>query len=229
MKNKNAVAVQNLIRLLPLETLKDEEIVLNLIRAFGIVQWGTPVFGEDEQWKNTSGDMAGIYQTPGQLAKALIYLSQFKIQSYCEVGVFQGGNFLFVSEYLKRFNPDIQCTGVDPSDYLNPEIRSMIEQSGFMKFFAGTSETIGNENSFDLVFLDGDHSDEWITKDYNNLGKQAKICMMHDIQETSCPDVVAFWERLKSTVKKKIVKEFLEHKASVPLQGIGIIHGKGAE
>lgn len=37
MKNKNIVVVQNLIRRLPIEVLKDSEVVANLVRAFGLV------------------------------------------------------------------------------------------------------------------------------------------------------------------------------------------------
>ena len=71
MKNKNIIAVQNLIRCLPINALEDAEVVANLVRAFGIVQWGPDAFGEDEKFKNASVEMAGIYQTPNQIAKAL--------------------------------------------------------------------------------------------------------------------------------------------------------------
>jgi hypothetical protein len=93
MKNKNIIVVQSLIKQLDLDTLKRPEIVTDLIRAFGIVQWGPDAFGNDEKFKNATEDMAGIYQTPDQTAKALVYLSDFKINNYLEIGVFQGGNF----------------------------------------------------------------------------------------------------------------------------------------
>jgi len=94
MKNKNIIAVRNLIRALDIESLKNPDVVANLIRAFGIVQWSvTGAFGDDEIFKNQTAEMAGIYQTPDQTAKALVYLSQFEINTYLEIGVFQGGNF----------------------------------------------------------------------------------------------------------------------------------------
>ena len=102
MKNKNIITVINLIRLLPLEQLRNPEIIINLIRSFGLVQWGPPVFGDDEAFKNRAVDMAGIYQIPAQLAGALIYLSRFEINSYAEVGVFQGGNFLLSPSGIGR-------------------------------------------------------------------------------------------------------------------------------
>lgn len=224
MQNKNIIVVTNLIKLLDKETLRNHDVVVNLIRAFGIVHWGLPVFGEDEAWKNTSQDAAGIYQTPTQLAKALIYLSGFEINSYAEIGVFQGGNFLFVSEYLRRFNPEIVCVGIDPTNFLNPEVKEYIDSNAsWMTFKAATSEDVKG-GKFDLVFIDGNHDGGWVIKDWENLGKHAKICMIHDIQETSCPEVVAFWNDLDK--KGKEVVECLDHSSPVPLQGIGIIHSK---
>ncbi len=219
MKNKNIIAVQNLLRCLNLDDLKNPEVVANLVRAFGIVQWGPDVFGEDEKFKNPLVDMAGIYQTPDQIGKALIYLSDFEINSYCEIGTFQGGNFLFVSEYLRRFNPEIKCLTIDPTNYLNEEIKEIINQEEYLKFQSASSEEICGQK-FDLCFLDGDHSAEWIKKDWENLGRYAKICMIHDIQEVSCPGVVEFWEMIKG--KNPIT--FLDYTSEQPLQGIGIIH-----
>lgn len=221
MKNKNIIAVRNLVRCLDLESLKNPEVVANLVRALGIVQWGPDAFGEDEKFKNPSVDMAGIYQTPNQTGKVLVYLSDFEINSYCEVGTFQGGGFLFVSEYLRRFNPEIKCLTIDPTNFLNPEIREIIESEMWLSFKAMTSDQIAGEE-FDLCFLDGDHSSEWVKKDWENLGKHAKICMIHDIQEVSCPGVVEFWE----TVKGKKPITFLDYTSEKPSQGIGIIHNK---
>jgi len=39
MKNKNIVAVRNLIRCLDIESLRNPEVVANLVRAFGLVKW----------------------------------------------------------------------------------------------------------------------------------------------------------------------------------------------
>ncbi len=222
MRNKNIIAVVNLIHCLEVESLRNPEVVANLIRAFGLVCWGPPVFGKDEQFKNHATEMAGIYQTPDQLSKALVYLSNFKINTYLEIGIFQGGNFLFVSEYLKRFNPEIKCMGIDPTNYLNPEIRELTELSEWMRIASVTSDKLDGRK-FDLVFIDGDHSAEWVKKDYESVGQHAKICMLHDIQEGSCPAVMQFWDNLKKTTKKTCI-EFLESQDAGPIQGIGIMH-----
>jgi hypothetical protein len=227
MKNKNIIAVSNLIQCLEIESLRNHIVVSNLVRAFGLVQWGPPVFGSEELFKNPSEDMAGIYQTPAQIAKALVYLSDIQINTFLEIGVFQGGNFLFMSEYLRRFNPDIRCFGIDPTNYINPEIRQIIDLSEWMRFASVTSDQIQGRR-FDLVFIDGDHTENWIKRDYENVGRHAKVCMIHDIQETSCPDIVAFWNGLRM-VEDKVLVELLDCSTDVPLHGIGIIHGKEME
>ena len=222
MKNKNILVVQNLLQLLPLDSLRDPEIIVNLIRAFGIVQWGPDVFGKDEIWKNRSSDMAGIYQTPAQLAEALVYLSDKKIENFIEIGTFQGGNFLFMAEYLRRFNPDIQCFTIDPTGFLNPEVAAVIDAEDWMKFIPCPSDDLSGKK-FDLVFIDAGHTKAEIENDWQNLGRHAQICMVHDIQETTCPGVIEFWENLKKDNPKAFIVEFLDHDAPVPLQGIGII------
>lgn len=221
MKNKNIIAVQNLIRCLPINALEDAEVVANLVRAFGIVQWGPDAFGEDEKYKNASVEMAGMYQTPNQIAKALVYLSSLKINSYLEIGIFQGGTFLFISEYLRRFNPDIKCLGIDPTPFLNDEIRAIIETNLFMSFKSVNSDQLSGKE-FDLVFIDGEHIDGWVKRDYDNVGQYAKICMIHDIQELSCPEVVEFWE----TIKGKKPVTFLDYTSANPSQGIGMVFGR---
>lgn len=222
MRNKNILAVQNLLRYLDIQSLRSPEVVANLVRAFGLVQWGPPVFGDDEVFKNAAADMAGIYQTPDQIGKAMVYLSGFKIDSFLEVGVFQGGNFLFMAEYLRRFNPDIYCLGIDPTNFLNLEIRTIIDSAKWLQFSPVTSDQIAGMK-FGLVFIDGDHSETWLNKDYENVGCYAKICMFHDIQETSCPGTVKFWKALKAAYNGETV-EFLDHRTNIPFQGIGIVH-----
>jgi len=218
MKNKNIIAVQNLLRCLSLESLKNLEVVTNLVRAFGIMYWPS-ASGPEVAFIQQQG--AGLAQTPSQIAKTLVYLSRFRINSFCEIGVYFGGNFLFCSEYLRRFNPDIHCTGIDPGNYLDSEIRAIIEQETWLNFKSCTSDEIAGMG-FDLIFLDGDHTTPWITRDWVNVGQIAKICAFHDLQEPTCPDVGMFWATLQN--EKKVKVEFLDDPSGQNIHGIGIIH-----
>ncbi len=222
MKNKNIIVVQNLLRCLDLESLRNSEIVANLIRAFGIMNWGPNTAGPEIAFINQGG--ASIGQTPDQIAKALVYLSKFRIDSFCEIGVMHGGNFLFCSEYLRRFNPGIQCLGIDPTNYLDAEIREIIEKEMWLTFKSVTSDQISGQ-VFDFVFIDADHTTSWIEKDWENVGRHAKICAFHDLQDPLWPDMAAFWTTLKDKKKEKV--EFLNDPSGCKTHGIGIIYDKG--
>lgn len=224
MKNKNILAVQKLLRGLDLESLKNPEVVANLVRAFGIMNWGPKTTGPEVNFINLSG--ASIGQTPDQIAKALVYLSKFKIDSFCELGIMHGGNFLFCSEYLRRFNPGIQCFGVDPSNNLDSEIKEIINAEDWLHYEKQTSEDMAGKK-FDFVFIDGDHVAPWPAKDYENVGQHAKICAFHDLQDPFWgADVSKFWKELKSIPGKTMV-EFLDDPSGLMTHGIGIIHGRG--
>ena len=225
MKNRNVILIQNLLRSLDLESLRNPEVISNLVRIFGIMPWGPSTTGPEAQYINPGG-IAAIGQTPDQIAKALVYLSKFKIESFCEVGVCYGGNFFFMSEYLRRFNPTIQCTGVDPTMNPDSDIREIIDLSDWMRHLSLTSNQIAGRE-YDLVFIDGDHVAPWPENDWNNLGKQAKICMFHDLQEPIWPDVAAFWITIKG-LKGKVTMEYLDDPSGRSTHGIGLIHDKGA-
>ena len=224
MKNKNILAVQNLLRCLDIASLKNPEVVANLVRAFGIMNWGPATAGPEEKFIGSGG--AAIGQTPNQVAGMLVYLSAFKINSFCEIGVMHGGNFLFVSEYLRRFNPDIQCLGADPTNYLDSEIREIIEKEMFLTFKSVTSQQLVGQ-AFDFVFIDGDHIAPWPANDYENVGQYAKVCGFHDLQDPLWPDVATFWEGLKGTVKKEVMVEFTSDLSGCRSHGIGLIHDRG--
>jgi len=222
MKNKNILAVQNLIRCLPLDILKDPEVVANLVRAFGIVAWGPRTIGPEVRFINP--DNIGIAQTPDQIAKALVYVSQFKINTFCEIGIYHGANLLFCSEYLKRFNPDIKCFGIDPTDFLDSDIKELIDKEIWITLKPLTSEDMKGKK-FDFVFIDADHTQPWPQRDWQNLGQHAKICGFHDLQDPGWPDIGKFWNTLKGN-NNKVMMEFLDDLSNMKTHGIGIIHDK---
>jgi len=138
-------------------------ITIVKFRSYGIVAWGPRTIGPEVQFINP--DNIGMAQTPDQVAKMLVYLSQFKINSFCEIGIYHGANLLFCSEYLRRFNPDIKCFGVDPTNYLDPDIRDFIGKELYITLKSMTSEDMKGEK-FDFVFIDGDHVQPWSQQDY---------------------------------------------------------------
>lgn len=225
MRNKNIIAVQQLIRTLDIQSLRNPAVVANLVRAFGIVAWGPRTIGPEVQFINP--DNIGIAQTPDQIAKMLVYLSQFKINSFCEIGNYHGANIFFCSEYLRRFNPDIKCFGFDPTDFIDSEIGEAINKETWITLKKLTSEDVKGEK-FDFVFIDGDHVQPWVQRDWQNLGVHAKICGFHDLQDPGWPDVAKFWDYLKGN-KDKVMVEFLDDQSNMKTHGIGIIHDKNID
>jgi hypothetical protein len=218
--NRNIKPVLNILRTLDVASLKNYEVVANLVRLFGLMPWVLPgmgLQGPEVEYVNPTY-VAAIGQTPNQIAKALVYLGDYKINSYCEIGLYYAGTFLFVSEYLRRFNPEIKCLGVDPNNHVSPEIREMVELSDWMRFATVTSEQIVGRK-YDLVFIDGEHTAPWPGKDWDNVGKYSDICMFHDIQDELWPDAGALWRTLKG---KKV--EFLDTWEDRATHGIGLIH-----
>lgn len=192
--------------------LRNVDYVEALIRTFGIVYEARCAYGLDNQYM-VSPSQTGIYQTPIQLAEFLVEISHKRLSSYLEVGVYKGGNFLFVSNYLKMFNPFIICTALDIVDLLNEDTRDLVNVT------IGTTENL-KKQKFDLVFIDADHEYNEVRADFMNVGQHAKYCAFHDINDESCPGPSLFWGEIKHLYKSK---EFTKHSLNQKVHGIGLM------
>lgn len=185
--------------------------ILKIITDFGIVYEPRSPYGE---WNEFMVKDLGIYQTPGQIAEAIYFLSKHQINSYLELGVYHGGNYLLLSQFLKLFNPDVKCLGVDlDCRFLHAGIGEHVQ------VVSGTSNDYKGQ-SFDLVHIDADHQYASVKQDWENVGKYAKICMFHDINDDTCPGSKKLWNEIK---QGKEVKEFLYQTDGKNVHGIGII------
>ena len=193
-------------------SVKDIE---DIICQFGLVHDKGCDYGEFKKYMVAQRVDLGVYQTPRQFAECIYDLLQLDINSYFEIGLFNGGSYLIMTEFLKLKNPNVKCIGVDITDkYMLSEVKPLLD--GFeMK----TSDDFAGKQ-FDLVFIDGDHRYSGIKTDWDNVGKFAKYVIIHDINQPTWPAVKKFWNEIKTDKKHK---EYLYQTENKNVHGIGLI------
>jgi Methyltransferase domain len=195
------------------DQLIDLEYVEALIKRFGLYYDIRDIYGEPyNQWM-IKNYMGGMYQQPRQIAQSLIYLHDKGIKSYLEIGTFYGYTFAFVTAYLSKFGLEL-AIAFDSNSYFN--MYEQVEESMpsvFMNYIArhGPIEINGHKgwikilegNKYDLVFIDGNHAYSAVKEDYENVGKYARFCAIHDINDMYIEDEcegggpVQFWKELE--------------------------------
>lgn len=174
------------------------------------------------------------WQYPNQFSKFLVSLSKLEIKTNLEIGVGYGGTFIIITEYLKRFNPNLKSYAIDPhysifmdiyANDINPDTTYILDYST-SKRFINLSDI-----QYDLSFIDGDHAFEAVTADYNLVKNNSNILVLHDIFNDACPGVVSLWNILKKVYyKKNKIDEFTEQYEEVTKRqnkkylGIGVIY-----
>ena len=153
-----------------------------------------------------------IFQYPNQLAPYLQLLSGLSVQSYMEIGVRWGGNFMLTVEYLKRFNTVSRGVAIDL--YESPLARHYCQRTPNMEFHqlnsqSSTFRRFLEGRTFDAIFIDGDHSYAGVKTDFLSVVGKARIYIFHDIVSTPCPGVAKFWSELKATEQYE-THEFIE-------------------
>jgi hypothetical protein len=118
----------------------------------------------------------GSWQQPEELAALLHYLQDYPIQSFLEIGTFQGRTFKVIADFLTELNPQVRCCTVDPI------VHSDRLEDPRYTYILGTAEAVAHD-SFDLVLIDGDHATNSVRSDFERVGRQAKICVFHDIED----------------------------------------------
>jgi len=211
--------------------LLSRKLLLQRLREFGLSHnnWGGLATYQD--WYNVS--LAGCMQVPTELADFLLYAAKTQPRSMIEVGVFTGGTAIFAAAFFKALFKDFEYVCLDIKDQLLilPETD---ERLGMRYEFGKTSDDFEGQ-SFDVVFIDGDHSFLWAKRDYLNLGRYAnKICAFHDINAKEYlakgGGVYTFWRNLRSSAARDLsVVELCHSAAHVGIQddgnwmGIGIM------
>ncbi len=208
------------------EALRSLEWLVQMIREVGLV----PVpdaeitYEGETDWLNSS--QQGLIQLPREYARWLLLLAELRPATYLEIGTFNGATASLAAAFLQRFNPAFSATTLDvwPAFVFYHEVRGLIP----LRYVVGKTSFDFAAEKFDAVFIDGDHSFEWAWADYQNVGRAAKVCALHDVNNAPYRDlafggVCGVWDLLKRDEAAPGITftEIFEH-PSREIMGIGV-------
>lgn len=157
-------------------------------------------------------------QDPEEFQAFLQFISTKNITSYLEIGVARGDTFHAVVSTLPAGSRALavdypqQQWGLDDSRLdLLKAIDDLREKGYDAQVIFGDSKAseiidrVREHDMFDLCFIDGDHSFDGVSSDYDNYGLFSTYCAFHDIADPGNAnnrgeviEVKRFWEHLKA-------------------------------
>jgi len=186
-------------------------------------------------YKFFNGTYTHLLQIPEELADFIIYLKKIektrgKFRKMLEVGFGNG----FTNTILNKFFNFEQIVVIDnfSASTSNDSLVTNLRNKNLIVLCGNsTSEwCIKNANKlgpFDLVFIDGNHQEPFVQKDFENysplINKNGFIAL-HDIASEEWPDVSKRWSIIKKN-KKFHSKEFVCRDYKIKF-GIGLISKK---
>jgi hypothetical protein len=202
---------------------KSKKLILEILRHQTNFEWGG--------YRLYDGTHTHLHQNPEELTDFIFYLLDYqkkkKLKKFLIIGYLDG----FTDAILNKFFQFEEIVAVDTFQ----ESGSGLLFRANLKFknltiICGDSTSdrvVNNFNKFapfDLVFIDGNHSYDFVKKDFENtkniVSKNGLICF-HDIKAPSAPDVGRFYNSLKKD-KNYTFKEF--YCDWTPMKtGIGIV------
>ncbi len=206
-----------------MEKLRSFDWLVETIRLAGLVpipEAAATYLGEEDF---INGTQQGLIQLPREFARWLLLLGEHRPQSYLEIGCFNGATATLAGAYLRRFMPEARVVTCDvfPAFLFRAEASALVP----LEYVVGSTSYDFAGEDFQAVFIDGDHSFEWAWADYVNVGRAARLCALHDVnnapyREMYLGGVCGAWERIKVEESGEFI-EFFEH-PKAEIMGIGV-------
>jgi hypothetical protein len=177
-----------------MEKVRSVDDLTKFICTIGLFYDNRNLYGKYQSFMLPEGH-GGLWQNPEELATFLWSNKQLfidaKIQSYLDIGTFNGYTTFVIVEFLKTFvNPDIRVKTIDPFVLIHPNMVDYI-----MPYFQQTTIEGINEE-YDLVFIDGLHEHPGPSNDFDHVSKYATLVFFHDVTDRHCPAVRETFARL---------------------------------
>lgn len=184
------------------------------------------LYGDDVKYMNIIKNV-GLWQVPRQLAEYLIKLSTLDIKSFLDIGTCSGITITIICIYLSKFKlSEVQT--IDVNNQVNRKLFLKWNELALPITFTLIKNgqnyiDVIKQKKWDIVFIDGNHSYDYVKNDYIHAIELTKIITFHDINDVFCKDVVKLWNEIKLEKHFKEYYEFTYHSHNQKLMGIGLL------
>jgi len=178
------------------------------------------------------GTYTHLLQIPEELADFIIHLKKIektrgKFRNMLEIGFGNGSTNTILNKFFK-FEKIVVVDNFSANTSNSTVVANLRNKNLIILCGDSTSEwCIENTEKlgpFDLVFIDGNHQDPFVQKDFENFGSLIRkngFIALHDIASKEWPDVSKRWSEIKKN-KKLNHKEFICRDYKIQF-GIGLV------
>lgn len=181
-------------------------------------------------WATMEKPGLDMQQVPEEIGAFLDFALEHGVQTVLEIGTGESGG-------LARFMAGElgwHVTSIDlsvPGAYIPARFEQgegmTFESGGFWRVIQANSQEPGTidlgQDTFDLVFIDGDHTAEAVRADHANYaGLATKIVAFHDIHPAGYwTDVATYWQEIAYTKSGRLKKNFFDVSVNEAKTGLG--------
>lgn len=159
-----------------------------------------------------------VLQDPIEFGQFVMLLKSEHVRSYLEIGSKHGGSLWRVAQALPKGSkivsvdlPHGDTSFKESQPHLEACVDKLVELGYMATLFLGDStdprivDLVGGFAPFDAVFIDANHTEPFVRKDWHNYGPMARIVAFHDIGWRARPepskkmpiDVPKVWNEIK--------------------------------